>query len=120
MLTASERSASVIGVIRSLPTSPTDLRLGQLLTERLNLLAQLADDAGVGVLVDDGVVDDALGAVGVAQGGQRLLVVVCRWADGGHHHRLAVPAQVVLPPHHTATAASAARQKAYDIPHSLQ
>ena len=74
----------------------TYLCRGQLLAEHLHLVAQVPDDPGVGVLVDDGVVDDALGAVGVAQRGQRLLVVVGGGADGGHHHRLAVAAQVVL------------------------
>ncbi|RUS88914.1 hypothetical protein EGW08_003353, partial [Elysia chlorotica] len=65
----------------------------ELSLEHLHLLAQLADDAGVGVLVDHGVVDDPLGAVSVAQSGKRLLVVVCRGADGGHHDRLAVASQ---------------------------
>ena len=36
---------------------------------------QLADELDVGVLVDRGLVDDVLGAVGVAQGAQRLAVV---------------------------------------------
>ena len=64
--------------------------------EALEFGAQLADDACARVLVDDGVADDALGAVGVAQRRERLLVVVRRRRHRRHHHRPAVAAQIVL------------------------
>lgn len=72
------------------------LSLGELLPELLHLLAELADDAGVGVLVDHGVVDDVLGPVRVAQRRQRLVVVVGRRAHRGHHGCLAVAPEAVL------------------------
>lgn len=72
------------------------LGLGELLPQLLHLLAELADDAGVGVLVDHGVVDDVLGPVRVAQRRQRLVVVVGRRAHRGHHGRLAVAPEAVL------------------------
>ena len=80
----------------STPVTDPYLRGTELRSQRLHLLAQLANDARVGVLVHHGVVDDALGSVGVAQGRQRLLVVVGRGTDRGHHHRLAVAAKIVL------------------------
>jgi hypothetical protein len=66
------------------------------LFECLHFRPELADDLGVGVLVDDGVVHDLLGAVGVPQGRQGLLEVVAGGGDGGDHHRPTVAAQVVL------------------------
>lgn len=52
--------------------------MGDLAAQLLDLLAQLADEPHVGVLVDGGLVDDVLGAVGVAQRRQRLAVVAVR------------------------------------------
>lgn len=74
----------------------SNLGLRQLLLQFLHFLPELSDDPGVGVFVDDGVVDDALGPVGVTQGGQRLVVVVRRGADGGDHGGAAVPPEAVL------------------------
>lgn len=73
-----------------------NLGLGELLPQLLHFLPELPDDSGVGVFVDDGVVDDALGSVGVTQGGQRLVVVVGGGADGGDHGGAAVSSQAVL------------------------
>ena len=42
------------------------------------------------------MVDNTLGAVGIPESGECLLVVVGGGADGGHHHRLAVATEVVL------------------------
>ena len=77
-------------------TQSSHLGCGELLPELLHLFPQLPDDAGVGVLVHYRVVDDPLGAVGVAQCGQCLLVVVGRWAHRGDHGRLTVATKVVL------------------------
>ena len=64
--------------------------------ESIDFGSQLPDDPGVGILVDDGVVLDALGPVGVAQGGQGLLVVVGGRGHRGDHHSLAVASKIVL------------------------
>ena len=72
------------------------LSLCQLVSELLHLLSQLSDDASVGVLVHHGMIDDALGAVGVAEGRQRLLVVVSCGAHRGNHRRATVATQAVL------------------------
>ena len=50
----------------------------------------------LGILVDLGLVGDVLGTVGVAEGGEGLVVVVVCGGQAGHHHRLRVPAQRVL------------------------
>ena len=42
------------------------------------------------------IVDNALGAVGVAKGGQGLLEIVRSRRDGGNHDSLAVATKVVL------------------------
>lgn len=68
----------------------------QLSSQCLHFLAQFPDDLGVGVFVDDGVVDDPLGSVRVPQGGQRLLVVVGRRGHRGHHDCATVASEVVL------------------------
>ncbi len=54
------------------------------------------DHSGVGVLVDDGVVLDALGRVGVPQRAERLVVVDVGGADGRDHGGHAVAAKRVL------------------------
>ncbi len=65
----------------------------QLLSQRINLSAQRADDLGVRVLVHDGGVDNLLRARRVAERGHGLLVVYIGRRDGGDHDRLAVAAQ---------------------------
>ena len=44
--------------------------------QHFDLLPQLSDDPGVGIFVDDGVIDDAFGSVRVSQRRQRLFVIV--------------------------------------------
>mmetsp|Transcript_27415 Transcript_27415/g.78766 ORF Transcript_27415/g.78766 Transcript_27415/m.78766 type:complete len:517 (-) Transcript_27415:561-2111(-) len=70
--------------------------LRQLHAEAGDLVLELADHRVLGVLVDLGLVLDALGAVGVAQRRERLVVVVVRGAEVCHHDRLRVAAQGVL------------------------
>ena len=74
----------------------TYLRGEELGSERLDFISQFPDDPRVGVFIHNCVVDDAFGAVGVAQCGQRLLVVVGSRRHCSDHDRLAVPSQVVL------------------------
>ncbi|TNN58784.1 hypothetical protein EYF80_031029 [Liparis tanakae] len=62
----------------------------------LYFLSEFPDDASVGVLIDDRVVDDALRSVCIAQRRQRLLVVVGRWTHGCNHRRATVAAETVL------------------------
>ena len=53
----------------------------QLLLEVLDLLLELPQQCVLGVLVDAGLVLDVLGAVGVAQCADGLVVIVVRRAD---------------------------------------
>lgn len=64
--------------------------------ELLYLLPELPDELDVGVLVDGRLVDDVLGAIGVAQGGQGLAVIAVGRADGRDHDGTRVAAQRVL------------------------
>ena len=57
---------------------------------------QVLSNPRIGILVDHGMVDDALGPVGVTQRGQSFLEVVSSRTDGSHHDGLAVAAKVVL------------------------
>ena len=68
----------------------------QHLLEGLHLGPQLADDPRVRILVDDGVVEDPLGPVGVPERAEGLLVVVRGGRHGGHHHSFGVAAKIVL------------------------
>lgn len=70
--------------------------LGQHLLHHLQLGAQLANGAGGGIFVDNRLVHNALGPVGVAQRAHRLLKVVGRRRQCGDHHRLAIAAQILL------------------------
>ena len=56
---------------------------------------EVAEEGVLGVLVNVRLVADVLGAAGVAQRRQRLLVVVRRRTHVGHHHRPRVAAQRV-------------------------
>ena len=76
--------------------SPKDNSVRHLYLESVDLLPKLANKFDIGVLVDGGAVDDVLGAVGVAQRGQRFAVVHVRRAHRRNHNRLRVPAQTVL------------------------
>ncbi len=61
-----------------------------------NLIQFEKYEPDLGVLVDLGFVGDVFGTVGVAEGGQGLLVVVVRRGQARNHHRLRVTAQRVL------------------------
>lgn len=64
--------------------------------EASDLLLVLPDRAVPGILVDDGLVLDALGTVSVPQRGERLVVVPVGGADVGEHAALVVAAERVL------------------------
>ena len=66
------------------------------LAQAEDLLLELAHQLAVGVLVDDRLADDLLGAIGIAQRAQRLVVVDVGGRDGRQHGRLRVAAQVLL------------------------
>lgn len=51
---------------------------------------------GVGVLVDNSIVYDALCSISVAQGGQCFFIIVSSWTDSGNHHCFTVSTEVVL------------------------
>lgn len=74
----------------------SDLCLRELHSEFLYFLPQLPDDTSVGVFVNDGVVDNVLGSVGVAERRQGFLVVVCCWAHCCNHGCATVSTQAVL------------------------
>ena len=69
---------------------------GELSLEQVDLLLELTQHGVLGILVDGRLVLDRLGAVGVAQRAQRLLVVVAGGRQGGDHQRLRVAAERVL------------------------
>lgn len=84
----------VARTIRAHVRSAADVALG-LLAQSLVLLSQLADQLVERVLVDDCLVLDLLGAVGVAQRGEGLVVVDVGRRESGDHDRLRVAAQRV-------------------------
>ena len=59
-------------------------------------LTQVLSNPRIGILVDYGMVDDALGPVGVTQRGQSFLKVVSSRTDCSYHDGLAVAAKVFL------------------------
>mmetsp|Transcript_50475 Transcript_50475/g.156169 ORF Transcript_50475/g.156169 Transcript_50475/m.156169 type:complete len:325 (+) Transcript_50475:972-1946(+) len=68
----------------------------QLHAQAGDLVLELADHRVLRVLVDLGLVLDALRPVGVSQGAQGLVVVVVHGADARAHHGLGVAAEGVL------------------------
>mmetsp|Transcript_27414 Transcript_27414/g.78760 ORF Transcript_27414/g.78760 Transcript_27414/m.78760 type:complete len:483 (-) Transcript_27414:666-2114(-) len=70
--------------------------LRQLHAEAGDLVLELADHRVLGVLVDLGLVLDALRPVGVAQGAQGLVIVVVDGAYASAHHGLRVASKRVL------------------------
>lgn len=72
------------------------LGLSELHSQFLHFFPQLPDDARVGVFVDDGMVNNVLRSVGVAQRRQGFLVVVRRRAHRCHHGCATVAPQAVL------------------------
>lgn len=61
------------------------LCLCELIPELLHLLPQLSDDPSIGILVHDSMVDDALGAVSIAQRRQGLVIVIGGRTHCGYH-----------------------------------
>ena len=47
-------------------------------------------------LIDDSMINDLLGAVGIVQSGERLLVVISSRRKRRNHHCATVPSKVVL------------------------
>mmetsp|Transcript_52216 Transcript_52216/g.148859 ORF Transcript_52216/g.148859 Transcript_52216/m.148859 type:complete len:268 (+) Transcript_52216:785-1588(+) len=68
----------------------------QLHLEACDLILKLPDHRVLGVLVDLGLVLDALRSICIPEGAQRLIVVEVNGPDASAHHRLGVSAQRVL------------------------
>lgn len=72
------------------------LSLCELLSEFLHFLPELAGDPGIGVLIDHGMVNNALGPICVAQRGQCLVVVIGGRTHSCYHGCTTVSSQAIL------------------------